>query len=78
MKPRILISRRWPQIVEARLRERYDVTANAADTPLGVEQLRAAMGDYDALCPTVSDRLRWAGDLWRQADSARRILAAAT
>jgi lactate dehydrogenase-like 2-hydroxyacid dehydrogenase len=57
MKPRILISRRWPQIVEARLRERYDVTANAADTPLGVEQLRAAMGDYDALCPTVSDRL---------------------
>ena len=57
MKPRILISRRWPQAVEARLRERYDVTANESDTPLGVEQLRTAMGAYDALCPTVSDRL---------------------
>jgi lactate dehydrogenase-like 2-hydroxyacid dehydrogenase len=57
MKPRILISRRWPDVVEARLRQRYDVTLNAGDAPMGVEQLRAAMGAYDALCPTVSDRV---------------------
>jgi len=57
MKPRILISRRWPEAVEQRLCLRYEVTLNPTDTPLTAEKLRAAMGEYDALCPTVSDRL---------------------
>lgn len=57
MKPRILISRRWPGAVEARLRQRYDVTLNEGDAPMSVERLRMAMGAYDALCPTVSDRV---------------------
>lgn len=57
MKPRILISRRWPQAVEARLSARYDVTLNGTDTPLTLDQLRAAMTEYDALCPTVSDKV---------------------
>lgn len=57
MKPKILISRRWPQAVETRLSARYDVTLNEADTPLTLDQLRAAMTEYDALCPTVSDKV---------------------
>lgn len=57
MKPRILISRRWPQAVEARLSARYDVTLNGTDAPLTLDQLRAAMTEYDALCPTVSDKV---------------------
>ncbi|CAN5430375.1 D-glycerate dehydrogenase [soil metagenome] len=57
MKPRILISRRWPEAVETRLRERYEVTLNETDTPLSVVELRTAMAEYDALCPTVSDRV---------------------
>lgn len=57
MKPRILISRRWPQAVEARLSARYDVTLNETDTPLTPDQLRAAITQYDALCPTVSDKV---------------------
>lgn len=57
MKPKILISRRWPQAVEARLSARYDVTLNGTDTPLTLDQLRAAMTEYDALCPTVSDKV---------------------
>lgn len=57
MKPKILISRRWPQAVEARLSARYDVTLNETDTPLTLDQLRAAMTEYDALCPTVSDKV---------------------
>jgi lactate dehydrogenase-like 2-hydroxyacid dehydrogenase len=57
MKPRILISRRWPEAVEQRLGARYDVTLNTTDAPLTVDQLRAAMGEYDALCPTVSDKV---------------------
>ncbi|PQZ84795.1 MULTISPECIES: D-glycerate dehydrogenase [unclassified Brevundimonas] len=57
MKPKILVSRRWPQAVEARLSARYDVTLNETDTPLALDQLRAAMTQYDALCPTVSDKV---------------------
>ncbi|MNX67642.1 Glycerate dehydrogenase [compost metagenome] len=57
MKPKILISRRWPKAVEARLSVRYDVTLNEGDTPLTLDQLRAAMTEHDALCPTVSDKV---------------------
>lgn len=57
MKPKILISRRWPEAVEARLSARYDVTLNEGDRPLTLDQLRAAMTEYDALCPTVSDKV---------------------
>ena len=57
MKPKILISRRWPQAVETRLSARYDVTLNETDTPMTLDQLRAAMTEYDALCPTVSDKV---------------------
>jgi lactate dehydrogenase-like 2-hydroxyacid dehydrogenase len=57
MKPRILISRQWPDAVQQRLAARYDVTLNATDTPLTLDQLAAAMTQYDALCPTVSDKV---------------------
>ena len=57
MKPKILISRRWPEAVEARLAYHYDVTLNESDAPLTLDQFRAAMMDYDAICPTVSDRV---------------------
>lgn len=57
MKPKILISRRWPKAVEERLSARYDVTPNEGDTLLTLDQLRAAMTEYDALCPTVSDKV---------------------
>lgn len=57
MKPKILISRRWPQAVEARLSARYEVTLNEGDTPLTPEQFHAAVSNYDALCPTVSDKV---------------------
>lgn len=57
MKPKILISRRWPDAVQQRLAARYDVTLNETDTPLTVDQLTAAMAEYDALCPTVSDKV---------------------
>lgn len=73
MKPRILLSRRWPQAVEARLSARYDVTLNPSDTPLTIEQFQAAMRDYDALCPTVSDRVPAA--VLATSDARVRILA---
>ncbi|ROT96914.1 D-glycerate dehydrogenase [Altererythrobacter sp. FM1] len=56
-KPRILLSRRWPESVEQRLAQSYDVTLNEDDVPLGPDALAAAMREYDAVCPTVTDQL---------------------
>jgi lactate dehydrogenase-like 2-hydroxyacid dehydrogenase len=55
--PRILLTRRWTEAVERHLAARYDVTLNTTDVPLTAAQLRQAMCEYDALCPTVTDRI---------------------
>jgi lactate dehydrogenase-like 2-hydroxyacid dehydrogenase len=56
-RPRILLTRRWTREVEQHLASRYDVTLNESDVPLEADALRAAMREYDALCPTVTDRI---------------------
>ena len=56
-KPKVLISRRWPPSVEAKLQQLYDVTLNSDDQPLSAEQFRSALQHYDAVCPTVCDSL---------------------
>ena len=56
-KPRVIISRRWPEAVEQYLAERYDVVINESDTPMSADEMRAALTDCDAFCPTVSDRV---------------------
>ena len=56
-KPKILLTRRWPDEVETRLAAAYDVTLNDTDMPLGEAELAAAMREHDALCPTVTDRI---------------------
>ena len=56
MKPKVLVTRRWPEAAEAYIREHYDATINTGDR-LTREQLIAAMHDYDGLCPSGGDRL---------------------
>lgn len=56
-KPRILLTRRWPAAVEQVLAERFDVTLNEGDVPLTAAELAEALRTYDAVLPTVSDRL---------------------
>lgn len=56
-KPRILVTRRWPQAVERVLAERFDVVLNHDDVPMSGDQLTQALRDFDAVLPTVSDRL---------------------
>lgn len=53
--PRILVTRRWPAACEKRLSAHYQVTFNERNEPMGVEALKAAMRDYDAVLPTVTD-----------------------
>lgn len=56
-KPRILVTRKWPEPVEALIAQRYDATFNDSDVALTSAQLAAAMRDFDAICPTITDRL---------------------
>ncbi|MFD1341149.1 2-hydroxyacid dehydrogenase [Litorisediminicola beolgyonensis] len=56
-KKTILITRKWPEAVEKRLSETYDATLNETDTPMTTEEIGAALNEYDAVCPTVSDKL---------------------
>lgn len=56
-QPRVLVTRRWPAAVEARLNETYDVEFNRSDKPLTPDDFRDAFGTFDAVLPTVTDRL---------------------
>ena len=56
-KPRLLVTRKWPERVEALIAERYDATFNQDDIPLTEAALAAAVQDYDAICPTITDKL---------------------
>lgn len=56
-KPKVLVTRRWPAAVEAKMSEVFDLVPNRADRPLGLAELRAAFAAYDAVLPTVTDRL---------------------
>jgi len=57
MKPRIIVTRRWPAAVEQLLSERFDATLNRDDVALTASEMKAAFTDYDAVLPTVSDKL---------------------
>jgi lactate dehydrogenase-like 2-hydroxyacid dehydrogenase len=56
-KPKLLMTRAWPDAVVTELRLRYDVTLDTEDRKLSADELRQAMLDFDILCPTVSDRI---------------------
>jgi len=56
-RPKVLLTRRWPQEVEQYLAGRYEVTLNVSDEPLDAAAMAAALRDNDAVCPTVSDTL---------------------
>jgi len=54
-KPKVVVTRKWPVEVEARLKELYDVTLNESDVPMTADELKRALQTADALLPTVTD-----------------------
>ncbi|MGM0584637.1 MAG: 2-hydroxyacid dehydrogenase [Pseudomonadota bacterium] len=54
-RPRVVVTRRLPQAVEAALSERFDVSLNPADAPFSRTQLVEAFAEADALLTTVGD-----------------------
>ena len=56
-KPSVLVTRRWPEAVEAQLARDYEVTLNRRDQPLSASDFRDAIGRFDAVLPTVTDKI---------------------
>lgn len=56
-KPRIILTRKWPDPVEQALQARFDVVLNPDDRAFTADDLKQALRECDALCPTVTDAL---------------------
>ena len=53
--PKVIVTRRWPEQVETKLKELYEVQFNENDQPMSAEQLKEALRSADAVLPTVTD-----------------------
>ncbi len=56
-KPVVVLTRRWPESVEAQMAEIFELRVNASDKPMSRDQLAQALLDADILCPTVTDKI---------------------
>ncbi len=56
-RPRVVVTRRLPEPVEARMRELFDVELSADDRQMSREDLVAAMQRTDVLVPTLTDHI---------------------
>ena len=54
---RVVVTRRLPEVVEARLSELFDVTLSQDDQPMSRDALSAAVRDTDVLVPTITDQI---------------------
>jgi lactate dehydrogenase-like 2-hydroxyacid dehydrogenase len=72
-RPRLLVTRRLAPAVEAHFSAHFNVTLNPGDAPLSREALVQAMTDYDAICPTITDRFD--SDLLATPNASVQIIA---
>jgi glyoxylate reductase len=56
-KPLVIVTRRLPDNIEARMRDLFKARLNPDDTPMDIHALREAMRTADVLVPTVTDRI---------------------
>lgn len=56
-RPIVVVTRKLPEPVEARMRDLFDVRLNVDDRAMTPQALAAAMREADALVPTVTDRI---------------------
>ena len=72
-KPAVVVTRRLPEAVEARMMGLFDTRLNETDAPMDRGALAAAMADTDVLVPTITDRID--ADLVAQAGSRLKLIA---
>jgi glyoxylate reductase len=56
-KPKVVVTRKLPEPVEARMSELFDAVLNADDAPMGREALARALAEAEVLVPTITDRI---------------------
>ena len=54
-RPKVIVTRRLPQVVETRMAELFDVELNFDDVAMDVDRLADAFARADVVVPTVSD-----------------------
>ena len=72
-RTRVVVTRRLPEPVEARMQELFDVRLNADDHAMTAEEIAAAMAEADVLVPTITDRID--AKLLAQAGPNLRLIA---
>ena len=56
-KPTVIVTRKLPEPVEARMAELFSTRLNSSDTPMDHAALVAAVREADVLVPTVTDKI---------------------
>src|SRR5580692_10282321 len=56
-KPKVVVTRKLPEPIEARMSELFDAVLNVDDAPMSLEALAAALAEAEVLVPTITDRL---------------------
>ncbi len=56
-KPKVIVTRHWPEKVEQALTEHFDVELNIEDKPFSAADLKDAITRADALFSTVTDKI---------------------
>ena len=56
-KPVAIVTRKWPEENEKRLKELFDVMLNESDKPFTSDELKSALQNCDVLMPTVTDKI---------------------
>jgi glyoxylate reductase len=72
-KPRVVITRKLPDVVEARMQQLFTCQTNADDHKFSLQHLRRAVGEADVLVPTINDRID--ADLLQQAGPQLKLIA---
>ena len=56
-KPKVIVTRKLPDVVETRMMELFDVELNLEDKPMSLAELKEAVERADVLVPTVTDKI---------------------
>ena len=72
-KPLVIVTRKVPEAIEARMMELFDTRLNDDDHPMSAEELVEAVKTADVLVPTVTDRID--SRILSQANENLRLIA---
>jgi glyoxylate reductase len=72
-RTKVVVTRKLPEPVEARLSELFDVELNESDTPFSSARLADAMARADVLVPTLGDQIN--SNLLARAGESLRLIA---